>query len=300
MNKLLCIVGPTATGKTTLAMSMTKIESCVLFSADSRQVYKGMDIVTGKDHGEGVEVRGIDLVLPGEEFSVGHWYDLIMPEIAAVWKRGLLPVIVGGTGLYFRAILDPIPTAHVKPDIALRNKLSRSSVSELRERLHTVAPLRLQNMNKSDRQNSRRLIRAIEVAEAGTDDLRRSDRSSMVSIDPLIIGLRYADALVYKSVVETRVKERIAAGAVDETRQLLKRYNPALPAMSAIGYRHVIQYLRHELTMAELIAHWSADEMKYAKRQMTWFQKMPGTIWHEALDPKLQEQVAAALDEWYD
>src|SRR3989344_4678270 len=162
--KLLIICGPTATGKTKLAANLSKKFSGKIISADSRQVYKGMDIVTGKDRPKEVSIWGYDIIRPNEEFSVAHFVNLAGKEITRVDKQGKLPIIVGGTGFWLKSLLNPPATINIIPDWQLREKLEKFSATELLERLKKIDPKRAASMNQSDRNNPRRLMRAIEVA----------------------------------------------------------------------------------------------------------------------------------------
>lgn len=289
MKKLLCVVGPTATGKTKLAVRLAQALGGSLISADSRQVYRGMDIVTGKDHPGETALAGIDFVNPDEPCSVSLWHHAVTPVLSHP-----LPLVVGGTGLYVKSLTHPFETMSVKPDPELRQELARLSVSELQSRLGKLASQKLASMNHSDASNPRRLIRAIEVAMGSDSHLPASP-----SPTTLLIGLRYFDNSNYDSNVEQRVKERLAAGAIEETQRLLESYSPDLPSMTAIGYRSIIKYLAGELSRDELIVQWTHDELAYAKRQLTWFAKVAGIHWFDPSVEGVGDQVEELASSWY-
>lgn len=182
MNKLLVICGPTATGKTALAARLAKKFNGELVSADSRQVYRGNDLETNKERPEGVRIWLYDVADQGEEFSVSHWVRLAREAIFDIRKRGKLPIVVGGTGLYIKALLDPFETIDIPPNIALREK--NLSVQEL-QKMTTRGV-----MNDSDWNNPRRLLRKIEIA--GKSLVRTQ------SEDALIIGLTMPLSDLYK------------------------------------------------------------------------------------------------------
>src|SRR5258708_17897524 len=166
--KLLVICGPTATGKTRLALDLAKKFDGILISADSRQVYKYMDIGTGKDF---KNILGYDLVNPNEEFSVSNYSRLEREEIKKMQNKNLLPILVGGTGLYIKAVIDNIATINVAPDKNLRENLHSKTIDELYEILVKINPEKAESMNESDRKNSRRLVRAIVIVSSNLGTL---------------------------------------------------------------------------------------------------------------------------------
>lgn len=203
MNELLVICGPTATGKTALAAALAKEFNGELLSADSRQVYRGMDLITNKERPD-VPVWLYDVVDPGEEFSVSHWVKLARERIADIRKRKKLPIVVGGSGLYINALIHPFETIDVPPDKKLRERLRNKTVQELQQM--TIRG----NMNDSDWNNPRRLIRKIETA--GKLVKRVSGESA------LIIGLTAPLSVLYKRIDE-RLEERVRAGMKEEAGQ---------------------------------------------------------------------------------
>lgn len=276
MHKLICVVGPTATGKTKKAIELSLQSPSILVSADSRQVYRGMDIVTGKDHPQDIIIHGIDIVGPDEDCSVSIWYDAIMPTINQAWAEGKQVIVVGGTGLYVKALTDGIETMQVPINQSLREELTTLSLQELQSKLSALDNAKYQSMNNSDQNNSRRLVRAIEIAS-------NPQRVTMSQIDPpeiQIIGLRYYHDSNYGSNIRARVLSRLKSGAVEETKILLSKYDPSLKSMSAIGYQSIISFLKNEITESEMIESWVEGELSYAKRQLTWFRKQ-SVIWYD-------------------
>jgi tRNA dimethylallyltransferase len=277
MNKLLCIVGPTGAGKTKRAIEEYHKTPSILVSADSRQVYRGMDIVTGKDHPKDIQIFGIDIVRPDEPCSVSVWYDAVIPHIESAWQEGKQVIVVGGTGLYVKAITEGIETMRVPINQSLRDEFSLLTTTQLQTKLKTLNQAKFESMNHSDQNNPRRLTRAMEVASSHTAPLLKSNSSLLESN---IIGLKYFDDSNHRSKIRDRVMERLQNGAVEETKQLLAKYDKSLQSMSAIGYQSIIEFLENKLTESKMIESWVAGEMDYAKRQMTWFRKQP-TIWYD-------------------
>jgi tRNA dimethylallyltransferase len=299
MNKLLAIVGPTATGKTGLAVNIAKPIPSVLFSADSRQVFRGMDIVTGKDHPGEIDLYGVDIVDPDQESSVSVWSASIFPWLEYAHHHDLLPVFVGGTGLYIRSVLDPIPTIGIPINQPLRRQLLDRSVSDLQSQLRVLSPAKLSAMNQSDVNNPRRLIRAIEVAKFSKARLEPSYTDRPNTYSELIIGLKYEELSQQEKAIHKRVISRLQNGAVEEVKLLLTKFSPQLPSMTALGYKHVIKLLKGEITETELIESWVRDEFAYAKRQLTWFNKVKQVRWFDPSDPALFSQVASLVKDWY-
>ena len=266
MNKLLVICGPTATGKTALAATLAKKFNGELLSADSRQVYRGMDICTGKDRPD-VPIWLYDVVNPDEEFRVSQCVKLARVAIFDIQKRNKLPIVVGGTGLYIKALINPFDTIDVPPNMRLRKKLQTMSVRELQ----TVTVRG--NMNQSDWNNPRRLIRKIEIASSPKTGLRGE---SLKAFDYLMIGLTAPLPILYRRI-DKRFAGRMRAGLAGETASLLARFRRDLPSMSAIGL----------------------NEHAYARRQLTWFKKQKGIHWFDVTDRQMSNKVAALVGAWY-
>ncbi|MBU1323049.1 tRNA (adenosine(37)-N6)-dimethylallyltransferase MiaA [Patescibacteria group bacterium] len=282
MKKILIICGPTATGKTKLAASLAKKFSGEIISADSRQVYQGMDIVTGKDRPKGVKIHGLDLVKPDEEFSVAHFVKYAHSLINQI----RFPIIVGGTGLYLNALVNPPQTLTIPPDWQLRKKLEKKSIEQLQQQLKKINPLKFAQMNHSDQQNPRRLIRAIEVVKFPQGPAFPSKRTDLNQYDTFWLGLT-ADNTTLAERIEARVKQRVKAGAVKEWQGLKTKYRPNLPSMSAIGYRQLPD-----------VTKWIQAEQQYARRQLTWFKKNSNIHWFDTTKA-FQSPVVNLVKAWY-
>ncbi len=281
--KLLIICGPTATGKTELAIKLAKKFNGEILSSDSRQVYKGMDIGTGKDlevyKRNKVKVWGIDLVKPDYQFNVGEYKKIAQQIIADIWQRNKLPMVAGGTGLYIKALLEPMAYTSIPPDSKLREILRYYDIKKLRGELEKLDKKRWEKMNNSDRNNPRRLIRAIEIAyyfrHSGGSEGRLQNRFWTSQNDVLLIGLNASKEILFKRI-EERIKKRLKQGIVEEIKKLLeKSYGWNLTAMSGLGYQEFKPYFERTQNLEEVVRKWQIDEQNYSQRQLVWFAKMP-------------------------
>jgi tRNA dimethylallyltransferase len=270
MNKILVVCGPTATGKTALAVQSAKSFNGELVSADSRQVYRGMDLITGKEKAD-VPIWLYDVVDPDEEFSVSHWVKLAGRAVADIQKRNKLPIVVGGTGLYIHALLNPLETVNIPPDSKLRAQLSMLSKEKLQKKLQMVAPNVWKKLNISDSNNPRRLIRKIEIAKSKIQTKTQTD-----PYDYLLIGLK-APLVELDKRIDARMNQRKKKGIEREIARFLLLYDRNLPSMSAIGL----------------------NEHAYARRQLTWFRKDPTVTWFDITKPGFQENVTEHITRWY-
>lgn len=323
MKKLLVICGPTATGKTKLALFIAKKFSGELVSADSRQVYKDMDIGTGKDlpvdskfinsdiklkgksigyYTEGtVRIWGYDLVKPQEGFSVAQYIDVTRKIIKDIWGRSKLPILVGGTGLYIKGLIDGISTAGVAQDISLRKTLRKKSAKELFEILASLDPIRSATLNLSDRNNPRRLIRAIEIAKGKTKDLKENYKGLSESrANILFVGLKLIPNKL-KEKVDERVEKRVKNGFENELMRLLRKdIKWDMQAMSSLGYAQWKSYLKGAKEKSVVIDEWKKKERRYAKRQVIWFKRDRRINWFDIGKKNYMRDIEKLVRKWYD
>lgn len=297
MKKLLVICGPTATGKTSLAVKLAKKFKGELISADSRQVYKGMDIGTGKDHPQRIKIHLIDVVKPDEELSVSQYYRLTWQAIRKIWKKDKLPILAGGTGFYIRAVVDGIATKDIPPNPKIRQRMKDWTAIQLYQYLENLDSLKAASLNKSDRNNPRRLIRAIEIADWKKESPDwQPEKHKKPSV--LFIGLKAEYKQLYQ-MIDKRVIQRVKMGAEKEVRDLLKKgYFWDLPAMNSMGYIQWKSYLEGETTREEVIRRWQFAEHAYARRQMTWFKKNKRINWFDIHKKRWQDRVVRLTREW--
>lgn len=309
MKKLLVVCGPTATGKTGLALRLAKEFNGELVSADSKQVYKHLDIGTGKDlpvpghyEIEGVKVWGYDLVSPKKEFSVGQYLKIANKIIENIWLRKKLPILVGGTGLYIKGIIEGIPTASIPKNKTVRKSLERKSVKELFDILAQMAPIRAGSMNTSDRKNPRRLVRAIEVAQwrlkSGPKTKVENDGLE-IQVPTLFIGLIAPKDYLYQRI-RKRIQARLRRGMENEVKKLLEDgVSWKDQSMDSLGYRQWRGYFEGKMTKEKVIKKWEREEYKYAKRQITWFKRDKRVNWFDIKDRGWQKSVEKLVKKWY-
>ncbi|HEY7132863.1 MAG TPA: tRNA (adenosine(37)-N6)-dimethylallyltransferase MiaA [Candidatus Limnocylindrales bacterium] len=283
---LLVIAGATATGKTGLAIDVAERLTgegiaAEVISADSRQVYRGLDIGTAKVSAadqRGIPHHGIDLVEPDQPFTVADFAAHADETLGAIAERGALAILVGGTGLYLRAVARGLPVGELPSDPAVRARLEAEflavGLEPLVERLRAVAPQRAAAM---DTANPRRVVRALEMAtvaggEPPVPDPRGYD-------GPVAwIGLE-VEPETHREWIAGRANAQFDAGLIEEAKALRERWDPALPAFSAIGYREAWAVLDGELTREAAIAEDIRRNQAFAKRQRTWFRAEPDIDW---------------------
>ncbi len=274
--KILVIVGPTASGKTSLSVTLAEKSNGEIVSADSRQVYRGLDLGTGKV--TSAEMRGVthhllDVADPRTVYTVNDYIRDGRNAIADILSRGKLPIIVGGTFFYVDALLGIASMPEVPPNVELRKELENHSTEKLFEILKEKNCERAQTI---DPKNSRRLIRAIEIASA----LGTVPKTSSVELyDALTIGIRIEKEDLLNNI-HTRLVERMRAGMVEEVVTLHKN-GLSYERMQELGieYQYIAQYLQNMITKDEMCALIETKSWQYAKRQMTWLKRDAGIVW---------------------
>jgi len=268
---LTCILGPTATGKTRLAARVAAAANGEVISADSRQVYRYMDIGTGKDLAE-YEVDGhkvpshlIDIVDPGYEYNVFEFKRDCVAAIREIHSRGALPILCGGTGLYLSAVLQDYQLLSAPPDPARHATLAAAPTAQLIQELRSHGPLH----NTSDVLDRKRLIRAIEVAEADPAALAPS-----VALDSRIFGLRL-ERRELRERISRRLTHRLEHGLLEEIRDLLGRgLTHDQLIFYGLEYRYAAEHLRGDISHGQMFDGLNAAIHQFAKRQETWFRRM--------------------------
>lgn len=274
IHELICILGPTATGKTSLAVSLAAEMNAEIISADSRQVYKGLDIGTGKDLKEytqntiSIPYHLIDILEPMKEYNAFHFKRDALEKCLDIQKRQKLPVICGGTGLYIESFLFNYPFSPVAPDKKLRKDLEKLSTEELADLLDKY---RL-GLSDEDRNNRHRLIRALEVEMS--DQKKESAEINYQIKNSYVFGIHFPREII-RSRISERLKKRLEEGMLDEVKLLLKN-EIELEWLYKLGleYRFISSFLSGDLTYDEMFTGLETAIHRFSKRQMTWFRRM--------------------------
>lgn len=308
--KLLVLIGPTAVGKTSLSLELAEMYDCEIISGDSMQVYKGMDIGTAKlspEEQKRVPHHMIDIIDPHEPFSVSDFQRMARAIIAEIHGRGKLPFLVGGTGLYVESVCYDFRFGGAGEDRAFREAMRKKAAAEgsdvLHRKLSQVDPAAAERIHPND---LRRIIRALEVyKQTGkplSDSWDQSERQSPYQL--CFIGLNMEREQLYRRI-EERVDRMIEAGLVQEVERLLRQGVPEdAISMQGLGYKEMVPYLRGEQTLAEATLLLKRNTRRFAKRQLSWFRRMPDIHWIDvgreenfsAHYKRINDIIAARLD----
>jgi tRNA dimethylallyltransferase len=284
-NPLIVLVGPTAAGKSAVAIRLALKHRSEIVSADSRMVYRGMDIGTAKpgpDERSGVVHHLIDVVDPDGSFSAGRFRTLAAAAIERMRREGKIPIVVGGTGLYVKLLVRGL-WAGPEADWPLRERLledeRREGAGYLHQRLKEIDPGSARAIRPQDRS---KIVRAIEVYEKTgrpLSDFHREHRFSERPYETIQIGLRRSRPDLFRRI-ESRVDEMMAKGLVEEVRGLIRKgVSAQQPSMKGLGYRQIVGYLNGEYGLEEAVHRLKRDTKRYAKRQFTWFNADPSIRW---------------------
>ena len=273
---LIVICGPTATGKTSASVALAERITAEIVAADSRTIYREMDIGTAKPTpAQQARVRHhlIDIARPDEVVTVAAYRQLAVAAIKTIRERSRVPLLVGGTGLYIRAVTDGLTIPEVPPDWPLRERLEqleRNAPGSLHARLQRVDPAAASRIHPN---NVRRLIRALEVYEHARRPISELQRTTNVVGPVMLIGLTMDRRELYRRI-EARVDGQIRVGLVDEVRRLLDAgYDRTLPSMQGLGYKEIIAYLDGHVSLDEAARILKRNTRRFAKRQSTWFRR---------------------------
>ena len=280
---LIVILGPTASGKSALAIKLAGRFNGEIISADSRQIYKEMDIGTAKSLGsdprEGQTLNLIDIVRPDQEFTLAQYKKLAIKTINDIHKRGKLPFLVGGTGLYIWAVVDNLKIPKVKPQPELREKIEKEIKQKgLKKVYQKLLKLDPGAKHFIEPDNPRRIIRALEVCLITKKPFSKQRKKGRALFNVLQIGLKPAKNIFDKKI-DRRVDKMIHAGLIDEVKNLAKKYSFNLPSMSGIGYQEIGRYLRNEIDLEKAKELIRLHTRQYAKRQISWFKRDKRIHW---------------------
>jgi len=310
MNKLLVILGPTASGKSDLAIKIAKLFNGEIVSADSRQIYKEMNIGTAKPtknqkgpYGESqattkiknqnylvnkIQHHLLDIIEPNKSFSAAQYKELAYKTIRDIQNRGKLPILCGGTGLYISSVIEDWQFPKVPPQEKLRKELEEKSVEQLFE---IYQKLDLNGAKFIDKKNKRRLIRAIEVCKTNNKSFRQQRKSGKLSFDSLLIGIKLPKEELKKRIAK-RIKKMIQTGLETEVKTLVKKYG-WISSLKTIGYQEWKEYSNKNINKKEVQDLIELHTIQYSKRQMTWFKKMKNVNWIDN-----QKEANALVQTW--
>lgn len=280
--KIIAIVGPTATGKSRLAIQTALKNNGEIISADSRLVYKGFDIGTAKPTlGERQNIAHylIDVVEPEFDYSVANFFDDAKIAIEKIRQKGKIPIVVGGTGLYFRILLEDFNPPKVAPDYELRKNLEALGSEELHQMLEKLDPLSAQKIHFN---NKVKIIRAIEVCKTLNKPHSQAAGKKELEFDVEWIGLNFKNRADLYERINQRVEEMIEKGLVEETKNLLEKHGRINNFVNTIGYQEILEYLDGKISLEDSILNIKQNTRRYAKRQLTWFRRNKEISWIES------------------
>lgn len=287
--KILVVTGPTATGKTALSVELAKKLGGEIVSADSMQIYRGMDIGTAKvtkAEMQNIPHHMIDIADPSEDYSVSRYVEEADAAVRGILSRGRLPIVAGGTNLYIDSLIAGLDFAEKAEDAALRESLNKQyddiGGEAMLEHLRSFDPERAAKLHPADK---RRIVRAVEIYILTGETITRHDEETKKRpkrYDAVKIALTFADRAVLYDRINARVDKMVSDGLFDEVKGLLDSgLSPACTSMQAIGYKEPAAYFRGEMSKDEAIELIKLSSRRYAKRQLTWLRRDTTVLWHE-------------------
>ena len=299
---VIAITGPTASGKTALAVELAKILGTEVISADSRQIYKEFDIATAKPSKEemqGIKHHMIDIVEPAEEFTVADFADKAARIIDTLLENGKIPIVTGGTGLYFRILLENYDMPRVAPDKKLREELhiieKEQGAQALHKMLYELDPVLAQNMHPN---NTVKIIRALEVCKTLGIPMSQAQQKKEPEYEVKWFGLGHLNGEDRKFLydrADKRVDKMIDAGLEKEADTLYKKYGKINSILKTIGYQEFIDYFDGNTSYQECVEKIKQNTRRYAKRQLTWFRRNENIKWLDIQNSTTKEQVQKCL-----
>jgi len=300
------LMGPTASGKTTLAVDLVKRFPLEIISVDSALVYRGMNIGTAKPEAELLRLaphRLIDIRDPAEGYSAAEFREDALAEMADITAQGRIPLLTGGTFLYFRALesgLSDMPAADARVRARLEAEAQQHGWEALHARLASVDPQAASRIHANDPQRIQRALEVYELSGRPISDFHGQQQADALPYRLLKLGLVPEDRAVLHEQIQQRFMQMLADGLVEEVRALTSRgdLTPELPAMRAVGYRQVWAFLAGNSGYDEMVEQAIVATRQYAKRQLTWLRSEPGLECYPADEPQILESVCQRLEKW--
>lgn len=300
--KVIVICGPTASGKTALSIELAKKINGEIVSADSMQIYKDMTIGTAKptpEEMQGIQHYLIDCISPEHRYSVAEYKKDAENAIEKILKKGKIPIVVGGTGLYVDSLIYGIEYTETKIDQNYRKELEKlveeKGLEYVYNKAKEIDPEAVQKISKNDK---KRILRILEIyKETGKTKTQQEieSRKNEVKYDYKVFAINMERQILYNRI-NKRVDIMIQNGLIEEVQNLLKKYKQFPTAMQGLGYKEVVQYLNKEYTKEEMIENIKMQTRRYAKRQLTWFRKNKQTIWLDGTN-EIQNNINIILEE---
>lgn len=285
MEKVIVICGPTASGKTSLSIELAKRINGEIVSCDSMQIYQEMNIGTAKptqEEKQGIEHYVMDFVSPEDRYSVADYKRDAKQAIKEIIKKGKVPIVVGGTGLYIDSLIYEIEYPKIQFDEKYRQQLEKrvdiEGLEKLYEEAKKIDPLAMQKISNNDQ---KRILRVLEIYHAtgkNKTEQEAESRKNAPEYQYQVYALKWDREILYDRI-NTRVDQMMKQGLIEEVKGILARYEKFPTAMQGLGYKEVVAYLQGNMTREEMIEKIKMETRRYAKRQMTWFRKNKQTIW---------------------
>lgn len=282
--KVIVIIGPTASGKTSLSIELAKQIKGEIISCDSMQIYKDMDIGSAKptkEERQGIKHYLIDEVLPTERFSVAEYKKRAEKAIEEILAKGKMPIVVGGTGLYVNSLIDGIEYDSMPLDETYREKLMKMAEKEeglkkLYEQAKKIDEEAIQKISPNDKKRIVRILEIYHTTGKNKTEQEKLSRQKEVKYDYKIFVLNIERPILYERI-NKRVDIMLEQGLIEEVKNLIQKYPTFPTAMQAIGYKEMVAYLKNQITKEEAIEKIKQESRRYAKRQITWFKRIPNT-----------------------
>lgn len=297
MPKVLILSGQTATGKTRLAEILAKKYNGELISVDSRQIYSGLNIGTGKDHHPTTTIHLVDILMPSKSFSAVEFSQRAKEKIEEIVKKNKLPILVGGTGYYLHALLHPktFQSSNIQTNI-LFPILNKFPVKMLQKIYRLLQPEAFKKLNHSEQNNPHRLIKRILLL-SNSSNKKQNQQEFLYNF--LHIHLTATKAHIEKNI-DQRISNRLKAGLLEEIKNLEKKYSWTAPGLATIAYKEFRPFFSETDTLASCISKWAKNERHYAKRQKVYFQKFfPDRREFDISEIDSQKNILSTVRQWY-